>query len=36
VLDERRGMNRSVLAVLTEIRGGESGICLDFRASDTV
>jgi hypothetical protein len=29
-------MNGSVLAALTEIKGGESGICLDFRASDTV
>jgi hypothetical protein len=29
-------MSRGALAVLTEIEGGESGICLDFRASDTV
>jgi hypothetical protein len=36
VLDERRGMNGSVLAVQTEIKGGESGIYLDFHASDTV
>jgi hypothetical protein len=29
-------MNRGALAVLTEIEGAEGGICLDFRASDTV
>ena len=29
-------MKRRALAVLTQIKGGESGICLDFRASDTV